>query len=198
MSLIGVNGTTLYHEVRGQGPPFLIISATPGESAYYTPVAEALADELTVVTYDRRGDLAQPRPAEPGQHGRARTGRRRRRTAGSTGPRAAAAFGLKSAAAFLADLKLRRPDLLTGAIFHEPPAADAVSDPDAVSTCSSYQPGAGSIRRYTAVMAWRNVAPESSGPSVVALAAAPGRSDRLRDAKVRVGDLELPDVEQLE
>ena len=62
MSLVEANGTTLYYEVRGQGPPFLMIPGTPGYSAHYVPVAELLADEFTVVTYDRRGNTRSPRP----------------------------------------------------------------------------------------------------------------------------------------
>lgn len=133
MSLMEVNGTTLYYEVRGRGRPLLIISATPGESAYYTPVAEALADEFTVVTYDRRGHSRSPRPPKW-----ISTSEREQADdaaalleALALGP--AAVFGLSSAAAFLVDLVLRRPELLTGAIFHEPPYFEMASDPDAVS-----------------------------------------------------------------
>ena len=62
MSLVEVNGATLYYEVRGEGPPFLMIPGTPGYSGHYVPVAELLADEFTVVTYDRRGTTRSPRP----------------------------------------------------------------------------------------------------------------------------------------
>lgn len=51
-SLVEVNGTTLYYEVRGQGPPFPMIAAAVGDSGYYAPVADKHADEFTVVTYD--------------------------------------------------------------------------------------------------------------------------------------------------
>jgi pimeloyl-ACP methyl ester carboxylesterase len=133
MSVVEVNGTTLYYEVRGRGRPFLIIPATPGEGAYYTPVAEALADEFTVVTYDRRGNSRSPRP--PGWN--TTSEREQSEDAAALlealdlGP--AAAFGLSSAAALLLDLVLRRPELLTGAIFHEPPYPEITSDPDGVS-----------------------------------------------------------------
>ena len=62
MSLVEVNGATLYYEVRGEGPPFLMIPGTPGYSGHYVPLAELLADEFTVVTFDRRGNSRSPQP----------------------------------------------------------------------------------------------------------------------------------------
>lgn len=131
MSLVEVNGTTLYFEVRGQGPPFLMIPGTPGYSGHYVPVAELLADEFTVVTYDRRGNSRSPRP----QRWRSTSEQEQADDAAALletlGLAPAAAFGLSSGGAFLADLMVRRPELLTGAIFHEPAGA-MTSDPDAV------------------------------------------------------------------
>lgn len=50
-----VAGTSLYTEVRGSGRAVLLIGAADEDAEFYRPVAERLADELTVVTYDRRG-----------------------------------------------------------------------------------------------------------------------------------------------
>jgi len=46
----------LYHEVRGHGPAVLFIAGATGDAGHYTRVAERLADEFTVITYDRRGN----------------------------------------------------------------------------------------------------------------------------------------------
>jgi pimeloyl-ACP methyl ester carboxylesterase len=118
MSLMEVNGTTLYHEVRGQGPPFLIIAATPGQSAYYTAVAEALADEFTVVTYDRRGNSQSPRSPDWTSTSAREQADDAAALLGALDLGPAAAFGLSSAAAFLVDLVLSRPELIAGAILH--------------------------------------------------------------------------------
>src|SRR6185503_14496854 len=59
---IEANGTRLYHEVRGRGPAVLFISGATGDAGHFEAVAEQLADELTVVTYDRRGNSRSPRP----------------------------------------------------------------------------------------------------------------------------------------
>lgn len=87
----------------------MLIPATPGGCGYGAPVAEALADEFTVVTYDRRGNSRSPRPphwtrtSEQEQADDAAALLQRLRLA------PAAAFGLSSSGRFLADLLLRRP-----------------------------------------------------------------------------------------
>lgn len=50
-----VPGARLYYEVRGAGPAILIIASGNGDADPYRPIAEALADRYTVITYDRRG-----------------------------------------------------------------------------------------------------------------------------------------------
>ena len=132
MGLVEVNGTTLYHEVRGQGPPFLMISAAVGDCGSYAPVADALADEFTVVTYDRRGHSRSPRP----EHW---TGTSVQEQADDAAEllqaldlTPAAAFGLSYSGEILTDLVLRRPEVLTGAVFHEPGFLHMISGADAL------------------------------------------------------------------
>jgi pimeloyl-ACP methyl ester carboxylesterase len=60
--LIDVGGTTLYHEVRGRGPALLLITGGGGDAGFWARIAPALAEEFTVVTYDRRGMSRSPRP----------------------------------------------------------------------------------------------------------------------------------------
>lgn len=54
--MIRADGTSLYYERRGSGPALLMIAGGGGDAAYYTEVAERLADAYTVLTYDRRGN----------------------------------------------------------------------------------------------------------------------------------------------
>ncbi|MGH8930125.1 MAG: alpha/beta fold hydrolase [Egibacteraceae bacterium] len=60
--LIDVGGAKLYHEVRGRGPAVLFITGGTGDAGEWAHIAPRLADELTVVTYDRRGFSRSPRP----------------------------------------------------------------------------------------------------------------------------------------
>lgn len=128
MASIAVNGTSLYYELRGSGPPVMFISGATGDAGHWTEVADALAGEYTVLTYDRRANSRSPRPANW--------------TATSVDEQAddaaglltaldlapAVAYGNSGGAVILTNLALRRPTVLRGAIFHEPPYAVASAD----------------------------------------------------------------------
>ncbi len=53
---VTTEGDDLYYEVRGQGPPLLMISAGGGDGDYYAAIADRLCDEYKVITYDRRAN----------------------------------------------------------------------------------------------------------------------------------------------
>jgi len=63
MPTLTVNGTELYHEVRGSGPAVLLIMGATGDGGHFDAVADLLADEFTVISYDRRGNGRSPVPA---------------------------------------------------------------------------------------------------------------------------------------
>lgn len=46
----------LFYEVRGQGQPLLMIAPAGGDGYQYSFVADILADEYKVITYDRRAN----------------------------------------------------------------------------------------------------------------------------------------------
>ena len=52
---VAVPGARLYYEVRGTGGPLLLVIGSPMASADFAPLADALAGDHTVVTYDPRG-----------------------------------------------------------------------------------------------------------------------------------------------
>lgn len=62
MPLLEVNGAELYYEVRGGGPPVLLIMGFTGDAGHFETLAGALASEFTVISYDRRGNGRSPRP----------------------------------------------------------------------------------------------------------------------------------------
>lgn len=132
MSSIQVNGTRIYYEWRGRGPAVLFVSGATGDAGHWTTVADILADACTVITYDRRANSRSPRP--PGWTST---------TIGEQADDAAAllrglglvpaiVFGTSAAAGILADICLRHPHVLHGAIFHEPIFPSGVSDIGAV------------------------------------------------------------------
>ena len=60
---VQANGAEFYHEIRGTGPPVLCISGATGDAGHFARLAELLADEFTVVCYDRRGNSRSSIPA---------------------------------------------------------------------------------------------------------------------------------------
>src|SRR5690349_23396852 len=57
------NGARLYYEKQGTGQSLLFIAGSTGDAGNFSRAAALLADEFTVVTYDRRGNSRSPRPA---------------------------------------------------------------------------------------------------------------------------------------
>jgi acetyltransferase/esterase len=55
MSYLDVPGARLYYETRGTGPLLLLIPGANGDANGFPPLADQLAADFTVVTYDRRG-----------------------------------------------------------------------------------------------------------------------------------------------
>jgi pimeloyl-ACP methyl ester carboxylesterase len=126
MPTVSVNGTQLYYERRGSGPSVLFIQGATGDGGTFTQVAELLADEFTIVTYDRRGNSRSPRPS-----GWAMTTMDEQADDAAALLRAldlapAAVFGTSGGAVILLNLLLRQPQVLRGALVHEPPLIPVV------------------------------------------------------------------------
>lgn len=121
MSLVEVNGTALYYELRGSGPPLAFVSGAGGDAGGWTVVAEALADEFTVLTYDRRANSRSPRPA-----GWTTTSIEEQAEDAAGLLRAldlapAVVYGSSLGAVVVIGLVLRHPQVVRGAVLHEPP-----------------------------------------------------------------------------
>jgi pimeloyl-ACP methyl ester carboxylesterase len=132
MPRVVVNGAELYYEVRGTGPPVLLIMGATGDGGHFDALADVLADQFTVISYDRRGNGRSPVPA-----GWRTTSAEEQADDASalldalgTGP--AAVFGTSSGGTFALCLLVRHPDLVRGAILHEPGLYALVDDFDAV------------------------------------------------------------------
>lgn len=125
--MVTVNGAELYYERRGSGPPVLFISGATGDAGHFTQVASLLADEFTVITYDRRGNSRSPRPA-----GWTRTSPREQADDAAGLLQAlklapAVVFGASGGGVILLELVLRHPDMLRAALVHEPPLLGVIA-----------------------------------------------------------------------
>ncbi|MGK5628217.1 alpha/beta fold hydrolase [Streptomyces sp. URMC 123] len=124
-----VRGATLHYEVRGSGPLLLLIPGGAGDAASYDGVADELAAEYTVATYDPRGMSRSPlddpeaeqRPAEhaddafrmlellsPGEPARV--------------------FGASSGAITALHLGAAHPERVERVVAHEPPVVEVLPD----------------------------------------------------------------------
>lgn len=125
---VHVNGAEVYHEIRGSGPPLLFIQGATGDGGTFQQVAEQLSGDHTVVTYHRRCNSLSPRP-----EGWTSTSIEEQAddTVGllrelGLGP--AVVFGTSMGAVILLNMMLRHPDMLRGAIIHEPPLVPVLSN----------------------------------------------------------------------
>ena len=132
MPRVTVNGAELYYEIRGTGPPLLLIMGATGDGGHFDELADLLADEFTVVTYDRRGNGRSPVPAG----WRTTSAEEQADDAAALldaleiGP--AAVFGTSSGGTFALCLLVRHAEHVRGLILHEPGLYSLVDDFDAV------------------------------------------------------------------
>jgi len=118
--MVKVNGAELYHQVRGSGPAVLMIHGTGADSGCYDGVAERLASDFRVLTYDRRGWSRSPRPS-----GWLKTSIEEQADDAAwllraMGHAPAVVLGSSSGGLIALDLVLRHPEVVRGAVLHEP------------------------------------------------------------------------------
>lgn len=123
-----VNGTTLYAEVRGEGPVILLIPGGAEDAEGWRGVAERLPGR-TVVTYDRRGTLRSGGEKWPGrgsaQHADDAAGLLR-----ALGLDDVVVFGGSSGGIIAVQLAVRHPKLVRQALVYEPGYLSAVQPGD--------------------------------------------------------------------
>jgi pimeloyl-ACP methyl ester carboxylesterase len=132
MPSVMVNGAELYHEVRGTGPPVLLIMGATGDGGHFDALAGVLANDFTVITYDRRGNGRSPVPAgwrttSPEEQADDAAGLLE---VLRTGP--AAIFGTSAGGNFALCLLTRHPGRVRGVILHDPGLYALLDDFDAV------------------------------------------------------------------
>ncbi|MGH7758794.1 MAG: alpha/beta fold hydrolase [Candidatus Dormibacteria bacterium] len=65
MPLAEINGIHIHHEIRGQGPPLLLILGTGGDVSAFPRLIDSLAAHHQVVAFDNRGAGRSDRPDAP-------------------------------------------------------------------------------------------------------------------------------------
>ncbi|MFD5145635.1 alpha/beta fold hydrolase [Streptomyces sp. NPDC058401] len=129
-----VPGACLHYEVRGRGPLLLLIPGGTGGAAAFDGVADALAAEYTVASYDPRGLSRSPLDApEPGrsvaEQSVAEHAEDALRLLDLLSPaEPARIFGSSSGAIAALHLLTARPERLVRLVAHEPPVVEVLPD----------------------------------------------------------------------
>lgn len=130
--LVDAGGTSLYHERWGSGPAVLLVSGGSGDAGQWAQMAPAMAEERTVVAYDRRGFSRSPRvedrPMAVEEHADDAAALLR-----ALGLAPATVVGHSSGATITCSLVVRHPQLLRHAVVFEPPLLAVVPDGRAIA-----------------------------------------------------------------
>ena len=129
MPTTDVNGARLYHEVRGGGPPLLLIMGATGDGGVFEGFADLLAEEFTVVTYDRRGNGRSAPPAGWNTTSPEEQADDAAALLQALDLAPAAVFGTSSGGIFALAALLRHPQAVRAAVLHEPAFFALVDDP---------------------------------------------------------------------
>jgi pimeloyl-ACP methyl ester carboxylesterase len=123
-------GAEIYFERRGSGPGLLLISGGGGDAGNYSGLADSLADEYTVLTYDRRGNSRSRLLTDPTKLRVEQQSADARAVLEDNGMRSASVFGSSSGAVIGLDLATRTPRAVELLVAHEPPVISALDDAD--------------------------------------------------------------------
>jgi pimeloyl-ACP methyl ester carboxylesterase len=124
-----VNGAALYYEKQGTGPAVLLIAGSTGDAGHFTRAADMLADEFTVVTYDRRGNSRSPRPSGWTTTSVAEQADDAAGLIDSLALSPAVVFGASVGGVIALDLMIRHPQLVRAGIVQEPSIFSVLPDP---------------------------------------------------------------------
>ena len=127
--LAAVNETVLYCETLGNGPMLLLIAGSTGDAGNFTRAADLLADEFTVVTYDRRGNSRSPRPSGWKTTSVAEQADDAAALIRALDLAPAAIFGASAGGPIALDLMIRHPELVRAGVLQEPTIFSALPDP---------------------------------------------------------------------
>jgi pimeloyl-ACP methyl ester carboxylesterase len=109
----------------------MIMGAT-GDAGHFSTVAEELADQFTVVTYDRRGNSRSPRPPEWSTTTVEEQADDAAALLRALELAPAAVFGTSNGAIYALGLLIRDPELVTAAVLQDPPMFRVLDQPDPV------------------------------------------------------------------
>jgi pimeloyl-ACP methyl ester carboxylesterase len=127
---VGVVGGSLWYRTQGRGPALILMGGGPSNADTLEPLASRLADDFTVVTYDRRG-YSRSHVSDPaGPAGLPLHADDARRLVADLGSGPVAVFGTSFGALVALELAVTAPAALGAVIVHEPPLGQLLAGDD--------------------------------------------------------------------
>ena len=118
---VAADGADIYYEQRGAGPPLLLITGGGGDCGGYAALADILAADYTVLTYDRRGNSRSPLRRPPAPITMAEQSQDALAVLRAGGFESARVFGNSGGATIALDLVAHHPRSAGAVVAHEPP-----------------------------------------------------------------------------
>jgi pimeloyl-ACP methyl ester carboxylesterase len=126
--IVRVDGASIYYERRGDGPALLMISPGLGEVSAYSRVADLLASDYTVLTFDRRG-IGRSRWQGPRRQFNLRQqAEDAAAVITANGFESALVAGSSGGAAIVLEMVAACPEAVSRAVSHEPPIISGLPD----------------------------------------------------------------------
>ena len=119
--LLDIGSVELYYEIRGRGPTLLLISGGASDADQWSTIAPMLADDFSLLTYDRRGYSRSSRPAHWTSTSVTEQADDAAALVRSLDLSPAAVLGHSSGASIACGLIERHPETVRHALVYEPP-----------------------------------------------------------------------------
>jgi acetyltransferase/esterase len=178
---LSVPGAKLYYEVRGSGPPLLMIHGGAVDAGSFAAVAPELAVNYTVITYDRRGNsrskLDSP-PTETTVAQQAEDAAQLLKELTDTPPHV---FGSSGGAIVALEMAARYSARLNQVVAHEPPVPAVL--PNAAEEQAKYEAVYRTYREKGPDQAFQQfmaIDPEENDPPTMDYPADPDLGTRIR------------------
>ncbi|MFE1771446.1 alpha/beta fold hydrolase [Streptomyces sp. NPDC059008] len=127
--MLTVPEAEIYYEVRGSGPPLLLVNGGDADAAMFAPLAGLLADDYTVVTFDLRGNSRSRLTGPPRAQRIEEHGHDAHLLLGAVaGDEPAYVFGTSYGGMIGMDLLARHPGQVRALVAHEPFVIDLLPD----------------------------------------------------------------------
>lgn len=129
-ALVEANGTTFHVDVTGNGTPVLLVPGAGGDARQYAELAQVLAQNHTVIAYDRRNNGRSPHQPDWSETSVEQHAGDVIALLETLGTPPCVVFGNSTGALIALAAALKAPGRFTGVVLHEPALLSVLANPD--------------------------------------------------------------------